>query len=69
MSAPLDDLASYSAYVYTVAERHPIITGSALALAPIGATLARLERRIECQGVIHFEVWELIDFATRRIRT
>ena len=69
MRAPLDDLASYSTYVYTVAERHPIVTGSTLALAPIGATLAKLEGRIECQGGIHLEVWELIDFAAHRIRT
>ena len=69
MSASLDDLASYSAYVYTLAERHPIVTGSTLGLAPIGAMLARLEGRIECQGGIHLEVWELIDFATHRIRT
>ena len=42
---------------------------STLALAPIGATLAKLEGRIECQGGIHLEVWELIDFAAKRIRT
>ncbi len=69
MSAPLDDLASYSAFVYAVAERHAFVTGSTLTLAPIGATLARLEGRIECQGGVRLEVWELIDFATRRIRT
>ena len=69
MSAPLDDLESYSAFVYAVADRHAFVTGSTLTLAPIGATLAKLEGRIECQGGIHLEVWELIDFATRRIRT
>ena len=69
MSAPLDDIASYSAFVYTLAERHPFITSSTLALAPIGATLAKLEGRVECLGGIHLEVWELIDFAARRIRS
>lgn len=69
MSAPLDDLASYSAFIYALRERHPFVTSSTLALAPIGATLARLEGRIECQGGIHLEVWELVDFAVRRIRT
>jgi hypothetical protein len=69
MSAPLDDIASYSAFVYTLSERHPFVTTSTLALAPIGATLAKLEGRIECEGGIHFEVWELVDFAARRIRT
>jgi len=69
MSAPLDDIASYSAFVYALAERHPFLTSSTLALAPIGATLARLEGRIECPNGIHLEIWELIDFAARRIRT
>ena len=69
MSAPLDDIASYSAWVYALAERHPKLTGSTLALAPIGATLAKLEGRIECEGGFPVAVWELVDFAARRIRT
>ena len=69
MSAPLDDIASYSEFVYALAERHPFVTGSTLTLAPIGATLAKLEGCIECKGGIHLEIWELIDFALRRIRT
>jgi hypothetical protein len=69
MSAPLDDIASYSAFVYALAARHPFVTSSTLALVPIGATLAKLEGRIECRGGIHLEVWELIDFAAKRIRT
>ena len=66
MSALLDDIASYSGYVYALRERHPFITGSTLTLAPIGATLAKLEGRIECQNGIHLEVWELVDFAEYR---
>jgi hypothetical protein len=69
MSAPLDDIASYSGYVYALRERHPFLTGSTLTLAPIGATLAKLEERIECQNGIHLEVWELVDFAAHSIRT
>ena len=69
MSAPLDDIASYSGFVYALRERHPFITGSTLTLASIGATLAKLEGRIECQNGIHFEVWELVDFAAHSIRT
>jgi len=69
MSAPLDDIATYSAFVYALAARHPFVTSSTLALAPIGATLAKLEGRIECRSGIHLEVWELIDFAAKRIRT
>src|SRR2546426_10476784 len=68
MSAPLDDIASYSAFVYALRERHPFVTGSTLTLATIGATLAKLEGRVECPGGIHLDVWELIDFAARRIR-
>ena len=69
MSAPLDEIASYSAFVYAVVERHPFVTNSILALVPIGATLAKLEGCIECRGGIHLEVWELIDFDAKRIRT
>jgi hypothetical protein len=69
MSAPLDDIASYSTFAYLLAERHPLVTNSLLALAPIGATLAKLEGSIECHGGIRLEVWELIDFATKRIRS
>jgi hypothetical protein len=68
MSAPLDDIASYSAFVYTLRDRHSFVTASALALVPIGATLAKLEGRVDWQGGIHLEVWELVDFSTRRIR-
>jgi hypothetical protein len=69
MSTPLDDLASYSGFVYGLPERHSIVTGSTLTLAPIGATLGKLEGRIECQGGIHLEVWELVDFDAHSIRT
>jgi hypothetical protein len=69
MSAPLEDIASYSVFVYSVAERFPFVTNSTLALAPIGATLAKLEGRVECGRGIRLEVWELIDFMARRIRS
>jgi hypothetical protein len=69
VSAPLDDVASYSAWVYALPERHPCVTGSTLVLAPIGATLAKLEGRIECAGGLAIDVWELVDFAGHRIRT
>jgi hypothetical protein len=69
MSAPLHDIAGYSAWVYALAERHPWVSHSTLVLAPIGATLARLEGRIAGSGGLQVEVWELIDFSTQRIRT
>ena len=69
MSAPLENIASYSAFVYALRERHSFVTGSTLTLAPIGATLAKLEGRIECQDGVYLEAWELVDFAERRMRT
>lgn len=69
MSAPLDDIASYSAFVYALQARFQFVTHSTLTLAPIGAALAKLEGRIECQHGIHLEIFELIDFTARRIRT
>ena len=67
MSAPLEDIASYSTFVYALAERHPVVIHSTLTLTPIGATLAKLEGRVECEGGIQVEVWELVDFAAGRI--
>jgi len=69
MSSPLENFESYSVFVYTLGDRHSCVIRSTLSLAPIGATLARLEGRIECQNGVRLEVWELIDFAARRIRT
>ncbi len=68
MSAPLENLASYSAFVYSLPERHFFVSGSSLVLVPVGATLAQLEGSIECQGGIYLEIWELIDFSAQRIR-
>jgi len=49
---PCFDFSSYSAFVYTLPERHPFITSSTLTLAHIGATLAKLAGQIEYQGGI-----------------
>ena len=40
-----------------------------MALTRIGATLGKLEGRVELQGGLHLDVWELVDFAEHRIRT
>ena len=69
MSAPLDEIESYSVLVYALAGRHKFVTGATLALTRIGATLGKLEGRVELQGGLHVDVWELIDFAEHRIRT
>ena len=69
MSAPLDDIGSYSAFVYAPAERHQFVIGWTPAFTPLGATLVKLEGRIELMGGVHLDVWELVDFAERRIRT
>ncbi len=68
MSLSLGDFKSYSVFIYTLSERHSFIINSTLALAAIGAALAKLEGRIECQKEIHLEIWELIDFESQRIR-
>jgi hypothetical protein len=68
VSAPLSDFDSYSVFIYTLPQRHAFTTTFTLALARIGATLAKLEGSVECQGGLRLEVWELIDFASRRIR-
>ena len=69
MSSALADIGSYSAFIYALAERHPEVINSRLILVPIGATLAKVEGRIECRGNLRVEVFELIDFADHRIRT
>ena len=69
MSAPLDGIANYSAFVYALAERHPFVKASTLVLAPIGTTLAKLEGQITCRNGIRVEVWELVDFAAQQIRS
>jgi hypothetical protein len=69
VNEPLEDIASYSAFVYALQARHRYVKGSTLTLASIAATLAKLERRIEGEGDIHLEVWELVDFATHHIRS
>jgi hypothetical protein len=56
MKAPLDDIASYSEFVYALKERHPFVTASSVTLAPVGATLAKLEGRIDCEGGIHLDI-------------
>lgn len=68
MSTPLDDIQSYSACVYALGERHDSVVGSTLVLTSLGATLGKLEGRIELADGVHLDVWELIDFAERRIR-
>ena len=56
MSAPLDDMASYSVWVYALSARHPFVNHSTLALVPVGATLAKLEGRIDCSDGLAVEI-------------
>lgn len=69
MSSPFSDIKSYSAFVYTLQERHPFVTTSTLALASVGAALGKLQGHVDCGSDIHLEVFELVDFAVGRIRT
>ncbi len=64
---PVPDLQTYSKLVYSLQQDHPSIQYSTLVLAPIGATLAKLEGQITFSGDLTLEVWELIDFDLRRI--
>ena len=65
---PIPDLQGYGALIYSLQERYPSIQHSTLILATIGPTLARLEGQISFDGGTVLDVWELIDFADRRIR-
>ena len=69
MNPALADMAAYSVWVYALKERQPWVLHSTLALVSVGATLAKLEGRMECPGGVTVEVWELVDFSSARIRT
>jgi hypothetical protein len=62
---PIPDLQTYSKLIYSLQQAHPSIQYSTLVLAPIGATLAKLEGQITFSGVLTLDVWELIDFDLR----
>lgn len=65
---PIPDFQTYSELIYSLPEHHSSIQHSTLVLAPIGPTLAKLEGQITFEGDVVLDVWELIDFETRRIR-
>lgn len=65
---PLPDFQTYSEIIYCLQERYASIQHSTLVLATIGATLAKLEGQITFAGNVVLDVWELVDFETRRIR-
>ena len=66
---PLADFQTYGALIYTLQERYPTIQNSMLVLATIGPTLAKLEGQVTFAGDVVLDVWELVDFAARRIRS
>jgi hypothetical protein len=67
VSKALTDFHSYSLFIYTLTERLSFVKQSSLALASVGATLGRLEGRLDCDNGLHVEVFELLDFAERRL--
>jgi len=67
--SPLADISGYSRHVHSIQERFPFVTQSTLRVIPLGATLARVEGRMECLGGIAIEVLELVDFAEHRLRS
>jgi len=64
---PIPDFQTYGELVYTLPERYPSIQYSTLVLASIGPTLAKLEGQVTFIGDVVLDVWELLDFDTRRI--
>ena len=65
---PLPDFQTYSEIVYSLQARYASIQRSTLVLATIGSTLAKLEGQETFEGDVVLDVWELVDFETRRIR-
>lgn len=64
---PLPDFLTYGELIYSLPETHPIIQHSTSVLATIGPTLAKLEGQVTFEGDVTLDVWELLDFETRRI--
>ena len=64
---PIPDFSAYGELVYSLPETHPSIRRSTLVLATIGATLAKLEGQVTFENDMVLDVWELVDFDTRRI--
>ena len=64
----IPDFQTSSGLVYSLPERYPIIQRSTWVLATRGLTLAKLEGQIFFTGNVILDVWELLDFETRRIR-
>ena len=61
------NLQDYSQFVYSLPETYASIQHLTLVLAPMGATLARLEGQIVFQDAVILDVWELLDWENRRI--
>ncbi len=66
---PLPNFQTYGVLIYSLQERYPRILRSTLALATIGATLAKLAGQVICADDVVLDVWELIDFEAGHIRS
>jgi hypothetical protein len=64
---PLPDPLAYGELIYSLPEAYPSIRRSTLVLANIGPSLSRLEGQVIFDGDVVLDVWELIDFETRRM--
>ena len=62
------DITAYGELVYSLPERYPVIQRSTLVLATIGPWLTKVEGQVTFESDVVLDVWELIDFDTRRIR-
>ncbi len=65
---PITDFDIYGKLIYSLQERYPSVRRSTLVLAPIGSTLAKLEGQVVFEGNVVLDVWELVDFAAKKIR-
>jgi len=66
---PIADFRTYGELIYALQEQYPSIQHSTLVLATIGPTLAKLEGQVTFDGEVMLDVWELVDFEAKRIRS
>ena len=60
---PLRSLPEYEAFIYTLAQRYPIIRRSTLVVVRRGATIAVVNGEVELAGGIRLVVREKLSFA------
>ena len=64
----LPELPAYEQFIYTLQQRHPSIQHSTLVIVRHGATFAELTGIVNFADDVTLEVWEDLNFATRKIQ-